>query len=174
MIHRSLLYGASLVAVLLLLPAVAQAEYWITVGSFHDLDAAELTRAEATRLLPETFTVARAETDSGIWYRVLAGPYLSREIADHMRDEARRAGFEQAWILAQESGELAMAGYSGSYLSDPGLEPAAVEPFDEGQAGMATAAEPAEGSRQAPEEKAARTLIDEAPPGYQLHRLRRN
>ena len=85
---------------------------FVAVGSYKDLLVAETAQREASAVLPESFSISNAETPSGFYYRVLAGPYLTREIADHMQSEALRLGFEGAWLLAAEAGSLSNL-YSG-------------------------------------------------------------
>jgi hypothetical protein len=81
-------------------PVQAADEYWVTVGSYRSIESAEAARSKAGAQLPESFSLAEVQLDSGLWYRVIAGPYLTREIAFHIRDEAFRSGFGSAWVLA--------------------------------------------------------------------------
>ena len=175
MLRRRLKYGLSLFAFLLVGAAHADVEYWISVGSYRQLSAAEQARSEASMRLPESFSVTPAETDTGTWYRVLAGPYLTREIADHMVGESRRQGFENAWILAADAGTIAAPLYANDplYSSDlllesqdydleyPSLSPAASDPTD------------APGYEAPDRADRGYKLVDKAPPDYQLNQLHR-
>ena len=118
MFRRSFTYGLGLLALLFAGASQAAVEYWIAVGSFRDLGDAESARSRASEMLPESFSVAQVELDSGRWYRVLAGPYLTRDIADHILSEATQNGFSQAWMLSVEASVVSGTDYS---LDNPAL-----------------------------------------------------
>ena len=175
---RLLRISLYLVATLSAASSVANSEYWVAVGSYHDPNRAETVRAEATRLLPESFTVTQFETDGGLWYRVLGGPYLSRGIADHMREEAARVGFDNAWILATKTGGFPYPDMAGSRLSDfP--DSSLLEEYEslrsdtEASVG-GTGNRLGDDGTDASTQERARELVDEPPPGFQLHRLQRH
>ena len=177
MTFRFLRISLYLMAILSAPSSVANSEYWVAVGSYRDLNGAETVRAEATRLLPESFTVSQFETDGGYWYRVLAGPYLSRGIADHMREEAIRVGFDNAWILATKTGDLPYPDMAGSRLSDfPDtdlLEDYESLRSDAGSYSGGTGNRLGDDETDISVQERARELVDEPPPGFQLHRMQR-
>ncbi|HEY5645125.1 MAG TPA: SPOR domain-containing protein [Pseudomonadales bacterium] len=177
MIRRSLAYGISLVALLLAVLGRADDDYWVSVGSYRAFDQAQAAREQARARLPESFSVSEAMLDSGIWFRVLAGPYLTREIAEHMVEEARRQGFVSPWILAGSSSiRTDLADYGGDLLSSEprsadeiDLDDFALDVPDADRSGVPGFAAP---MRSEPEKE--HILVDEAPAGYRLNRLRRD
>ncbi len=99
MLRRPLTTGLGLLVLLFAVTAQAADEYWVTVGSYQTIESAEDARGKASQTLPESFGVSEVQLDSGLWYRVLAGPYLTQEIADHIRNEADyRAHVEYCWF----------------------------------------------------------------------------
>lgn len=189
MLRRSLTTGLGLLVALLAVSLHAADEYWVTVGSYRTMASAEEARSQASERLPESFGVAEAELDSGLWYRVLAGPYLTREIADHIRDEAVRNGFDNAWVLAMAPSVLAVppvSSYSDDeyevddYSFDSTLdEPADSESFESNSSRYSMpSSEPADiPGFNAPvreERDKEHKLITEPPEDYRLHELNRD
>lgn len=172
MYRRPLSHGLGLLAFLLASAAQADVEYWVSVASHKSFAAAEAAKQDASARLPETFSIKEADTGIGFYYRVVAGPYLSKEIADHMVGEAKRIGFDQAWVLMTESLSASASDYRPNPDSATESYPAAVprsslqpvEPTDI----------PGFNAPDRPERDHGHNLIDEAPPGYQLHRLNRD
>ena len=80
----------------------ADTEFWISVGSYQDIEHAEKFREHASLRLQEAFTVSPAETPSGYFYRVMAGPFLQRESAEYTLQKVHEAGFADAWMLTTE------------------------------------------------------------------------
>jgi hypothetical protein len=176
--RRSILVQSLLVCSLLTaVHAQAEVEYWVAVGSYKDLLVAEDAQREASAVLPESFSISHADTPSGFFYRVLAGPYLTREIADHMQNEAMRLGFEGAWMLAAEAGSMSTQ-YSGitSFSSSESYQSRELD-FDTSDY-TTSFSEPGPVPRlndsDRPEKKAEHTLVNEAPADYRLNRLRRD
>jgi hypothetical protein len=177
--HRRLLAcGFGFVVLLLSATVQAETEYWVAIGSYQRLLNAEDARDRASRALPESFSIAQADTDRGFFYRVLAGPYLTKEIADHMLGEARRNGFETAWILATDSVITPMSGsFSGDYRSDlPDLDTDLPDlDSDLPDLDISDPVDlPTLQLEDRPERASERKLIDEAPEDYNLHRLNRD
>ena len=187
MFRRSFTYGLGLLALLFAGASQAAVEYWIAVASYRDLDDAESARSRASEMLPESFSVSQVELDSGLWFRVLAGPYLTRDIADHILSEATRNGFDRAWMLSAEAAVVSGADYT---LSDPslaheyrvedyGADLPPLEPIDtDSERYSVPASEPANipgfNAPVRPDRSEEHKLIDEAPDGYQLHELSRD
>lgn len=155
----------------------ADSEYWVSVGSYRTYAEAETAREKAGARLPESFSIAEAELDSGLWYRVQSGPYLSKDIADHLVDEARRQGFTSPWVLMRKT-TLAgpLEGYPAGLLEP---EPVSAGAIDLERSGLDLPdSEPMDvPGFNAPipaESEADHTLVSEAPAGYRLNRLHRN
>ncbi len=158
----------------------------MVLGSYNDLEHADEAKARAALHLPESYSVVPADTAGGFFYRVLAGPYFEKDRANGKIDEARELGFSESWLLAAEAsgGGLYLAA-DGSYaFPDQGSDDL-TEELDEGPKGGTGASgqrwesapatpdsedfegEAAEGAKE-------RILVEEAPPGYQLNKLRRS
>ncbi len=137
------------------LEAAAEAEFWLSVGSYQERSNAEEALNLANALLPDPFTVTPADTSYGYFYRILAGPYQTREVAEALRIEALGVGYTGAWLLAVEPGSLSPL--PSEYLDLDALPPAEFDDTDRTQ------------DRDPP-----RTLIDEAPPDYKLNKLNRD
>lgn len=140
----------------------AEMQYWVAVGSYQDPSFAEEARTQAAASLPQSFTITPVVTDTGYFYRVLAGPYLSQEIADDWMREAIRLGFVGAWLLAEEA-DQSIPGLSDFSTTDfPAIDDSA---FDEALPKLQLE----ERLGQQPE----REVIEEAPADYFLHKLYR-
>ncbi len=140
----------------------AEKQYWVAVGSYQDPSFAEEARAQAAASLPQSFTIIPVVTDTGYFYRVLAGPYLSQEIADDWMREAIRLGFVGAWLLAEEA-DRSIPGLADFSTTDfPAIDASA---FDEDLPKLQLEAR----LNQQPE----REVIEEAPADYFLHKLYR-
>jgi len=171
--------------------AEAEEQFWVAVGSYRDLGYAEEARDKANAALNETFTVSSIYIDADRWYRVLTGPYVSRGVAELTLVEAQQAGFDSTWMLAADTvdgGVDDQGGYadydrygdSGAYddygdYSDyeeygglPEYESSYPPLESEPPPSVAT---PQDETRRAV--KIPSELVDEAPAGYGLHKLRR-
>ena len=175
----------SVVVLLMLASPLAWSEqqFWVTVGSFQGAEAAEQAREKAAADLSESFSVVGAQTGKGYFYRVASGPYATREAADGRLQDARRRGYPQAWIWADDSstfsfGSLADDDYADQYsteygTSDLGLGmdlqdyPADLDMTLEYDETLQSDAEVIDTHEALPE------LVEEAPSGYQLNRMRR-
>lgn len=90
--------------------AVADDQYWVSVGSYKsDADAAR-GRALAESRLSESIAITPADTVAGYFLRVVAGPYSSRDIAKSKMDLAHNAGYADAWVV----GPAAAASWSSA------------------------------------------------------------
>ena len=137
--------------------AVAETQYWVAVGSYQERANAENARDEASTRMAETFHITPADTPSGYYYRVLAGPYLTQSIADLMVTQAQNVGFHSAWLLASE-----VEGFSSSFDGD-------LDDFDD----LPPLPDLPVRAREPPI-KSYEPPARETPPGYQLNRLRRD
>lgn len=188
MLRRPLTTGLGMLMALFAGLLQAADEYWVSVGSYRSIESAQAARAEASERLPETFSVSEAQLDSGLWYRVVAGPYLTQEIAEHIRDEAGRSGFQSAWVLLAAPALISASG--GEYSSDDySYEPPSYDTtFDQDLSSerfepdpsrySVPASEPADiPGFNAPireERDKEHKLITEPPEGYRLHELKRD
>ena len=115
-------------------------------------------RADARR-----HEILRAAGRADPRFRVLAGPYADRELAVTARSALQAAGITDAWILPADAA-IGASDFS-SAAEDPWAYDYSAELDDD--------LELAPRSELAPREKQTRTLVDEAPEDYSLHRLRR-
>ncbi len=102
---------AMLIALLLAPSAQADIQYWMSVHSFKKEANARQAVVETSAVLSERFTVVGSSTSLGYYYRVVSGPYLSQEIAEQQVRAAQAAGFDGAWLWADNS-EVFAAAYS--------------------------------------------------------------
>ncbi len=163
--------------------ALAEKQFWVVVGSYQDPAYAERALGRANAGLREFFTIAFVDIEADRWYRVLAGPYPTRGVADLTAVQARQVGFDGAWMLATESTDLGMEddyGAGDEYATDgdygelPGFEAAYPDsvgeyPDIESLLPPVVPADEADKYVRKPE----RELVQEVPDGYELHKLRR-
>ena len=156
----------------------AVADHWIAVGSFKNRDAAEKALLQATAKTAEPLSVVASESSTGINYRVSVGPYATLGDAKRALPDVLDAGLSGAWIWQLKSfASVANAGRSeptreslSSALADidgldfPELDETVLPRRSRAVSPVRTNSLPTE-VQDAPEQ---------APPGYQLHRLRRN
>ena len=152
------------------LPVIAEDQYWVAVGSYSSMPQAENGRSLLEQRLSETLTILPADASGFPPFRVLAGPYASRNRATDSRSMALAAGIEGAWILrtsvldsldspmSAADADYASTDWSSGYSDYPELDL-------ESELGSSEQLEP--------REKQVRTLVDEAPADYQLHKLKR-
>ncbi len=152
--------------------ARAEVQFWVSVGSFQQQESADRAMAAAGAKLTERFSSIGASTDKGYFYRVVTGPYLTRELADDMVATARNAGFSGAWLWAEDSGvvdvySLDVSAGEPDYLSLPEYDALQFDPSDYPDATL-----PDDGYQRSRE--AIPQLIEEAPADYKLNKLRRD
>ena len=186
------LFRAVLSMSLFLLPLVSWAErqYWVSVASYQDLEYAQEALAKANARLAEPFTAIGVETAKGYYYRVAAGPYPTRSIADEQVQAAQQAGFNSAWMWVDEAEAFA------NRLADEGLtddaqayDPATYNPaassslldldaelkrFEEEYGELDDYTPELNEDNAALRRDEAPELVEEAPSGYQLNRLHRS
>ena len=112
-----------IVLLIVALEVSAETEFWVSVGSYQDRSNAEEALIRANALLPDPFTVTPADTPYGYYYRILAGPYLTRDTAETLRIAALGAGFDGAWLLAVDSGSMSPLPLEYRDLDIPDVEP---------------------------------------------------
>ena len=90
----------TLLALLLAPAAVAQdGGSWVSLGSFGASDAAERARSTAAERLSDPVRVSMTETAGGVRYRVVAGPFASRQAALARMPDIQGSGYADAWIV---------------------------------------------------------------------------
>jgi len=155
---------------------LAESQYWVSVGSYTAAEAAERARDNAAERLPQSYIIAPADTANGYYFRVLAGPYLTRSLAEEVLLSARETGFSGAWLLSEP--------VDGASLSIPSINPS----VDTGQPGgfdryglavdssleRDAAALSDSNTEKQPEREPAPTLVEKAPGSFNLHKLRRD
>lgn len=169
--------------------AHAELQYWVSVHSFSKESTAQSALASLDHQLTEQFKVLGASTGKGYFYRVASGPYMSRQMAEEQVRSARAAGYEGAWLWSDDSTAFAAAistgsggysssNYSGEYSSDAGLNTEFDTSYDLSELPDYDSSEGADygeedadliQQRQPPPE-----LVEEAPSGYKLNKLRRD
>ncbi|MEM8769867.1 MAG: DUF5916 domain-containing protein, partial [Pseudomonadota bacterium] len=188
MLRRPLRTGLGFLVLCFALSAWAEDELWVAVGSYRNFSDAETARGQAFASLAESFSIREVETDSGRWFRVVAGPYLTPEIANHMLGEAQRNGFASAWVLQETSGQAAMPeviSYAAASIDDPVSEVRLPDTDDTYRDDIRESrinyrvptTEPMDipgfNAPVRPDEEKEHQLINEAPEEYDLHRLKR-
>lgn len=153
--------------------AAAEDQFWVSLGSYAKVGAAEKMRDKAAGEFYELSVVA-ADSPVGPVYRVVDGPIFDRASADLRVEQARNAGFIDAWILVRDSAqEWASAdSYSESPSSDYLLQdtPSSqiLGDFPGEEIGGTASSDDYETVTIGKEE-----LVETAPTGYGLHQLNR-
>ena len=167
-------------------------EYWAALGSFRDSTGAERAMADASSRLSESFAIVPSDTPGGFYYRVLAGPYQTRALAEQSVLNAKQQGFGDAWLLAVAAQSLQPVSTLGGGSLDATFDASFDAPLDASLDGgtrdttplntSGVPFEPASGEiyqvERTPlgadqDRKPPPTLVDEAPTDYQLHKLQR-
>ncbi|MEZ5558410.1 MAG: DUF5916 domain-containing protein [Pseudomonadales bacterium] len=157
------------VAVLLLTAgAGADPQYWIAIGSYSNLAYAEEARARADAILAEPFAIVSVDVAGSRFNRVLAGPFLTRELASDLLRQAREAGFDGAWLLAEDAGYDLSTDVGGA---DPYVGPGSFDRLLDDLPAPDALPPPRPAAPQ--EQRKPPVVVDEPPPGYQLNRLHR-
>ena len=77
----------------------AYAQYWVSIGAYRAAPAAEELASEASDRAGMAFTSRATDTPNGSIYRVVAGPFDSRDEAQAGASRARDAGYADGWVL---------------------------------------------------------------------------
>jgi len=83
-------------------PAWGVDHYWVSLGSFGELQGAEQVRDRAAATFYE-LSIVPSESPIGFVYRVVEGPMADRAGAETRLAQARAAGFVDAWLVIQDS-----------------------------------------------------------------------
>ena len=93
------MFRPGLVALLLLISNASFADLWVNLASFSTSARAEKARAEAIEAFKIDLSVKGTQTQGGYFYRVVAGPYRSRDDAAGLLERARTLGFKGVWVV---------------------------------------------------------------------------
>lgn len=136
----------------------AAERYWVSIGSFSSLENANRLLNEVKQYSDDEARVQNLEQASKIaLYRVVIGPYSTRSEANQRRVQLQ-IHYAKAWIWAENtpiSAPSVTINRLGSVRE--------TAPETENKILGVSADQQVEGE-----------LIEEAPPGYELHKLRRN
>lgn len=123
---------ATLALLLAPMTAAQQGDVWVSLGSFRSADAAESARAAASRRVQDTVGVVQAETPGGVLYRVVAGPFGTRDAALERLPEIQANGFVDAWLLHADAPAvpLAVPPAPAAPVPQPGTDAPALDPYD--------------------------------------------
>ncbi len=95
---------------LIMMPATTIAQdmnYYLVLGSFRNARAAEIFAEEMRTNDIKPVEVSRAELDSGVYYRVVHGPFSRRDRSAHGR--LTDLGIDRIWWLVQEQPDNRLA-----------------------------------------------------------------
>ncbi len=173
--------------------ALGATQFWVSVGSFKTSDTAQKASATASQKMGESFSVVRVDTPKGLYFRVASGPYVDRVAADDRIRSAHAAGYSGAWMWAGD--ETVFASRLGDGLVDEGMSSSSEQTstlnddeFDYDFGELDSSLEdllsdddylndlpPIESTNQLPAgSEEVPLLIDQAPDGYKLNKLRRD
>lgn len=108
--------------------AAEEANFWVSVGSFKSLDAAERASAAAAATLSGPLRTLSGESANGAVFRVVRGPYGDRAAADEQVLNARAHGYADAWVLRGPPTASSAAGSAPSKARDAGAAQALSAP----------------------------------------------
>lgn len=156
----------------------ALADHWIAVGSFNNRDTAEKGLLQTRAKTSEALTVVASPSASGINYRVSAGPYATLGEAKRALPRLQGAGLSGAWIwklerFASDASEVRQAP-TQTRLSSAFAEIDDLDFVDLDQVALMREARALESRGSGSAQSDVQDAPQQAPPGYQLNRLRRN
>ena len=160
---------------LILLAAGARAEdlFWVSVASYNEAAAAETIAATVSGTLGEPMSVSGVETGGGYFYRVLAGPYTDRGQAEAVLERADLAGMSGAWVIPDSTGSIQasiVGGGADAYEVEGIGDLELSDTYDASDYSSDYTPPPQPERTDQPE----RQMVEEPPPGYRLHKLRRD
>ena len=168
--------------------ARAAEQFWVALGSFNDLRGAEAVRDQASADFYQ-LSIIPSESPIGFVYRVVEGPVSDRPSAEGLLNQARSAGFIDAWLVIQDGGlpfgDIATTASStrfdgASAYDSPGVSDTYTLPPLEDDFRNAYSSEGADYSEAPssvdynPVKIGSEKLVETAPAGYGLHRLERS
>lgn len=121
---------ATLALLLAPMTAAQQGDVWVSLGSFRSADSAESARAAASQRLLDTVGVVRAETPGGVLYRVVAGPFGTRNAALARLSDIQANGFVDAWLLHANTPAAPATVPAAATVVEPETKDSALDPYD--------------------------------------------
>ena len=95
--------------------ASAQAPtYWVGLGSFQDLNNAEIRRDKLRKQYASGVSIHMAETAQGSIFRVLTGPYPTEQEGRNAVTDAQQFGVASAWLVIDPSISKNVASTAGA------------------------------------------------------------
>ncbi len=104
------MFRPALLVVFLVISNTSLADLWVNIASFSTGVRAEKARVEATEALKIDLSVKGARTRDGYFYRVVAGPYRTRDDAAGTLERARTLGYTGVWVIADSATESRFGG----------------------------------------------------------------
>ena len=158
----------------LLIPCVSNAQdgYWVCVGSFRDPEVAAQHRLESAHEFPDELRVVEADTSMGRFFRVVVGPYETAVRAKEVLDDVQRTR-PDAWLVVTSVSSTYNTDYLDSRYTADGLD-GGYRFSDSGDSYADWEYNvPVVQDSSSRLEATSRNLeiSDEAPPGYNVHRL---
>ena len=146
------------------------ADYWISIGSFKDRGAAEQGLIDARKRSSQSISVVAQPSEDGIRYRVSAGPFTTKNEAQLALSQIKEDGFGGAWVWQLKEYVGGDASSSLFNLSEEyvGLADIIFDSLPE------TSTKPANSEIPGISISVKSMEVPEAPPGYQLNKLRRD
>jgi len=152
--------------------AAAEEQYWGIVGSFQNIDSAQGARADASELMTDSLAVIGTETDRGFFYRVAIGPFMTQSLAQDRIERARNRGFSDAWLWRDDGDGT---NYESSLFSTGAYDDWIEEDFEDLSLDIDRGSQAREDDADMIQRrKTPPPVVDEAPPGYKLNKLRRD
>ena len=94
------MFRPALLVVFLVISNSSVADLWVNVASISTEVRAETARVEAMEALEIDLSVKGAQTKGGYYYRVVAGPYRTRDDAASTLERARVLGYKGVWAVS--------------------------------------------------------------------------
>lgn len=160
--------------------AAAADQFWVSLGSYSKLQSAETMRDRAAASFYE-LSIVPSDSPMGFVYRVLDGPVDSRASAQSRLDQARAAGFIDAWLFIHDSNVPMAAAEAPSYTAPAGETYTGDYRLSDSASGDVLDAYSNTDSGSAPSSAdynavsiGTEELVETAPAGYGLHQLERS
>ena len=176
-----------LVGCLLAFNVSAEMQYWVSVGSYKQVQEAERARDKAADKMSESFAVIGTDTAKGYFYRVAAGPYLTSELAQDQLVSAKASGFANAWLWSDDVDPLdtnySLGSVDDSYQLNLPEYSVDIETSRDSASGSGIPSngydesfydESIEEADLIQRRKTPPEVVDKAPPDYKLNKMRRD
>jgi hypothetical protein len=156
----------------------ALADHWIAVASFKNRDTAEKGLLQTRTKTSEVLAVVATPSASGINYRVSAGPYATLGEAKRALPRLHEAGLSGAWIwklerFANDASEVRQPP-TQTRLSSAFADIDDLDFVDLDRVALMRESRALESMGSGSAQSDVQDAPQQAPPGYQLNRLRRD